>query len=73
MGNLFLLGLIFVASPVMASCYTGFACSMETLQLQQNINVIENYFAKNCIEPDYITGATNILTYNDLFMFNTIV
>lgn len=73
MRNLFVLGLLIVASPVMASCYTGFACSIDSLQLQENINAIENYFAKNCIEPNYITGVHNIITYNDLFMFNTIV
>ncbi len=73
MCNLFLCGLLFVASPVLTCGYTGFACSIDLLQLQQNINVIENYFAKNCVEPNYITGSTNIITYNDLFMFNTIV
>ena len=73
MRNLFLFGLLIVASPTMASCYTGFACSIDALQVQENFNVIENYFAKNVIEPNYFTGLPNILTYNDLFMFNTIV
>lgn len=73
MRNLFVLGLLIVASPVMASCYTGFACSIDYLQFKENVNLIENYFAKNCIEPNYITGVQNIITYNDLFMFNTIV
>lgn len=73
MRYLLLLGFLIVASPVIASGYTGFACSMGSLQLQENINAIENYFAKNCIEPNYITGVPNFITYNDLFMFNTIV
>lgn len=73
MRYLLLVGILIVASPVLASCYTGFACSIDSLQLQENINAIENYFARTVIEPNYITGSFNIVTYNDLFMFNTIV
>ena len=71
--NLFLIGLLITVSPVLASCYSGFACSISNLQLQETKNVIENYFAKNVVEPNYFTGSTNIITYNDLFLFNTIV
>lgn len=71
--NLFLIGLLVSASPAFASCYSGFACSTNSLQLQENISAIENYFAKNIIEPNYFTGFSNIITYNDLFLFNTIV
>ena len=73
MKYLLFLGFLIVASPVVASCYTGFACSIDSLQMQENINAIENYFARNVIEPNYITGIPNFITYNDLFMFNTIV
>ena len=62
-----------MASPVWANCFTGFACSIDSLQIQQNIATIENYFSKNVIEPNYILGKSQILNYNDLFLFNTIV
>lgn len=64
---------LIMLNSAFASCYTGFACSIENLQAIEHANTINNYFAKNVPEINYITGKFNILNYNDLFLFNTIV
>ena len=62
-----------------ANCYTGFACNLQQLQNdeikkhQNFINLINKYFEKRYIEKDYITDKFNISSYNDIFVFNTIL
>ncbi len=73
MKYLLLFGIFTIANPVFASCYIGFACSIDSLQMNENVNAIENYFVRNAIEPSYISGSAYIFNYNDLFLFNTIV
>ena len=71
--------LIIFASSAIASCYTGFACSINDLeekQTQQNhefINAINDYFDKKPNADLFFSKADNSLAYNDLFIFSTIV
>lgn len=73
MRKLFLFMVLIMLNSAFASCYTGFACSIESLQAVEWENSINSYFAKNVPEINYITGKLNVLNYNDLFIFNTIV
>ena len=67
------------SSNCFANCYTGFACNLQQLQNEeikkhQNfIGLINKYFEKRYIEKDYITDKFNITSYNDIFLFNTIL
>ncbi len=62
-----------------AGCNTGFACSINDLAqneiaiFEENKSLINNYFERKIIEPNYISKTTPVLTYNDLFLFNTIL
>ena len=70
---------IFVSIPATAECITGFACSIETLeetQIKQNIKMAENinkYFDKSVNEQIFFNKKPVQISYNDLFVFNTIV
>lgn len=65
-----------VALITYANCYTGFACSVSDLELSQinefNSN-LNNYFDKNINDTMFFTKKRSQLTYNDLFIFNTIL
>lgn len=76
---LFLLVFFNIALFSFANCYTGFACSISEIenqaikqfnQYQQNL---ENYFSKKINEDSFFSKKPSKLTYNDLFIFNTIV
>lgn len=74
MKSLFMIiAVILTATQVQASCFTGAACSIDGLKNIEYKQMIENYFEKKIIEPNYISSLTPILVYNDLFVFNTIV
>lgn len=73
MRKIFLFITLIMLNPAFANCYTGFACSIEGLHAVERANTINSYFAKNVPEINYTTGKLNILNYNDLFIFNTIV
>lgn len=70
---------IFFSIPATAECITGFACSIETLeetQIKQNIKMAENinkYFDKSVNEQIFFNKKPVKISYNDLFVFNTIV
>lgn len=75
MKNLFC-GLFFIfcsALIAQAGCFTGAACSIDGLKNKQYADAIENYFAKNIMEPDFVNGLNSVAFYNELFLFNTIV
>ena len=62
-----------------ANCYTGFACSilgMEDQAIKQfkefNQN-LDRYFSKEINEDFFFSKKPSKITYNDLFIFNTIV
>lgn len=61
------------ALTVQAGCFTGAACSIDGLQNKQYADAIENYFAKNIMEPDFVNSSNSIVFYNELFIFSTIV
>ncbi len=73
MKNILLFCLLSFSSVALANCYTGAACSIETLQLKQNINLINSYFDRKVAVPDYLKKKPQITNYRDLFIFNTIV
>lgn len=73
MRKMFLFMTFIMLNPAFANCYTGFACSIEGLQVFERVNTINNYFAKNVPEVNYITGKFDVSNYNDLFIFNTVV
>lgn len=62
-----------------ADCNTGFACSINDLAqneiaiFQANKSLINDYFERKIIEPNYISKTTPVSNYNDLFIFNTIL
>ena len=70
-----LMFIVFVLSSiqVQATCFTGAACSIDGLKNLEYKQMIENYFEKKIIEPNYVSSLSPILVYNDLFVFNTIV
>jgi len=76
-----LLGVFILASSSgFASCETGFACSISDLEtsVKQNdaeaVQKIQSYFNKT-INEDFFFNQMNpdLISYNDLFIFNTIV
>lgn len=76
----FLFAFVFILSQnSFADCHTGFACNLQQLQeeeikkYQSFISLINKYFEKRYIEKDYISDKFNILSYNDMFVFNTIL
>jgi hypothetical protein len=76
---IFILVNVFFSQNANADCNTGFACSLSDLEATESVmltntkSLINNYFARNIIEPDYISKSTPITNYNDLFIFNTIL
>ena len=71
--------LFLFVSTASANCYTGFACSILGMENQaikqfnefnQNLN---KYFSKKIYEDFFFKKKPSNLTYNDLFIFNTIV
>ena len=74
MKSLIMLVLFFcVAMSVKASCFTGAACSIDGLKNLEYKQMIESYFERKVIEPNYVSSLTPVFVYNDLFVFNTIV
>lgn len=62
-----------------ASCYTGFACSINDLEQKQakkhkefNEN-LNNYFSKKINSDYFFSKRYSNIVYNDLFIFSTIV
>ena len=67
-----------ITLSALANCNTGFACSIEELEnqafeqfYQYNQN-LEKYFSKKINEDLFFSNKPSNLTYNDLFIFNTI-
>ncbi|MCD7878664.1 MAG: hypothetical protein LUG16_01870 [Candidatus Gastranaerophilales bacterium] len=75
-----IMGVLIFAAPVnaFASCYTGFACSIDDLEKQQANKydeytaALHKYFDKDINEDIFFKKNYNDLTYNELFIFNTI-
>ncbi len=76
---LILFAFIFGSSSAFASCETGFACSVSELNMrqilleEQFVNDMNDYFNKNINEELFFNYKNPNLSYNDLFIFNTIV
>ena len=70
-----LFSLLFSPLKSYADCFTGFACSVEELQIKQNqqekqiIDFINSYFEWRVNEIDYITKKTKIKEYRDIFVY----
>ena len=70
---------IIISSGAYASCFTGFACSIESLEQEEYkktaeyMEIIDKYFSKEPLEKDYAKGKILINNYNDIFLFKTIV
>lgn len=62
-----------------ANCYTGFACSISEMENQsikqfyEFNNNLNKYFSKKINEDFFFSTKPSIITYNDLFIFSTIV
>lgn len=77
---LFLCGVgVLLSASAYASCYTGFACSIESLEQEEYkktseyMEIIDKYFSKEPLEKDYAKGKILITNYKDIFLFNTVV
>lgn len=70
---------ILASTSGFASCETGFACSIKDLEIEQNrhdveaMQKIQSYFNKTINEDLFFIKSNPQLSYNDLFIFNTIV
>lgn len=62
-----------------SDCITGYACSLEELQKQeelktkQNITLIQNYFKQNKPNKNFTAKHKTSQNYNDMFLFNSLV
>ena len=62
-----------------ANCHTGFACPLEKIENQADTQIhqynkkLNKYFSKEINEDFFFSKKPSTITYNDLFIFNTIV
>lgn len=70
-----IMSVLFFCMPILAqaSCFTGAACSIDGLKNLEYKQMIENYFERKVIEPNYVSSVSPVFVYKDLFVFNTIV
>lgn len=79
--RIFLVIFMFLNSMLIsyADCFSGFACSISEIenqaikQFEQYQQNLENYFSKKINEDSFFSKKPSKITYNDLFIFNTIV
>ncbi len=68
--------ILFLPLKSYADCFTGFACSIEDLnirelqQKQQVISFINSYFDRQVKEINYTSKKLDIKEYRDIFVFN---
>ncbi len=80
---LFMSVLICLANSAYADCSTGYACSIKDLENRESleqeqyliefVSVMNKYFDKKVEEPIFLNKKNMISSYQDLFIFNTIV
>ncbi|MBQ8886894.1 MAG: hypothetical protein IJY61_04250 [Candidatus Gastranaerophilales bacterium] len=62
-----------------ANCYTGFACSIASIeneaqkQFDEFSQKLDRYFSKKINEDFFFSKNPSELSYNDLFIFSTVV
>ena len=62
-----------------ANCYTGFACSIASMeneaqkQFDEFCQKLDRYFSKKINEDFFLSKKPSEVTYNDLFIFSTVV
>ena len=72
---LFFIFILFINNTAMADCYTGFACSIEDLEKQEqlqtrkNINIFKKYLKKVKKPRKFVMLSNKDTEYSDLFVF----
>ena len=74
-----LLVLLNLSLSSFANCYTGFACSIMEIenqmikQIDKYNQVLNKYFSKKIDEDFFFNQKSSNLSYNDLFIFSTVL